>query len=166
MNDKLNVAVDVLLEKLEEQEHAVIETKKMINSLLGMMGENPRFLDADLQHTQKTFRPDMFYGKPLATAAREFLELRGTACFAEDILKGLSQGGFDFEWNEKDRLRNMAISISKNSLVFQKIPNGMIGLLIWYPEAKKKRQKVQNNSEAIEEISEQEEKQEENEQTI
>ena len=147
MNDELNGAVDALLKKLEEQERTVTETKKMINLLLDMMGKNPQFLDSELQQSKNILKVDMFYGKPLATAAREYLEWKGTACKLGEILEGLLQGGFDFGQKGKFKLRNLSVSLSKNSVVFHKLPNGTIGLLSWYPEAKKKRSKVQNNSE-------------------
>jgi len=141
MNEKLSVAVEVLLEKLEEQEKTVIETKKMINSLLHMSGEKPRFIEEELKQTNNVLRPDQFYGKPLATAIRSYLELGGkTARSLDEIFNALRDGGFDFtvnEWKEKDWLRNLSISISKNKVFHRITTNGYIGLLEWYPEVKK-----------------------------
>lgn len=139
MNGHVNKTIGDLLSLLEEYESKAVETKKMINSLREMIGENPMFHDVGIQSSKKSLRADVYYGKPLATAAREFLEWRGSACPVDEILDGLIVGGFDFEWKEKDRLRNLAINISKNTVVFHKLPNGMIGLLTWYPEATKKK---------------------------
>jgi len=145
MDETLSAAIDVLLAKLEEQTRATIETKRTINSLRQMMGEEPLFQDEELQTSPADFspsRPDLYYGKPLATACRDYLERRKRACTAEDILKGLEQGGFDFEstgWREKDRLRSLSISLAKNTAIFHRLPNGTFGLLSWYPEVAKRK---------------------------
>lgn len=155
MNERLVGAIDVLLEQLEEQERSVIETKRMINSLLQRIGKSPRFQDTELERSQNIIQPDMFYGKALATCVREYLEMKGNACTAEEILKGLQLGGFDFvplEWKEKSRLRNVSISIAKNTSYFHRLPNGTFGLLSWYPDLKKpkiKRTKAPEEEEKI-----------------
>jgi hypothetical protein len=145
MDEKLNAAVEVLLRKLEEQTRSVLETKKMINSLRQMMGEEPLFGDSELQATSNgdtLVRPDQYYGKPLSTAVRDYLERRKTACTAEDILKGIAQGAFDFDalgWEPKTRVRSLAITLAKNTAVFHRLPNGTFGLLSWYPEVAKRK---------------------------
>ncbi|HML94726.1 MAG TPA: hypothetical protein PKC29_04775 [Thermodesulfobacteriota bacterium] len=139
MDSKISDAIEVLQAELEEQERNIIKVKETINFLLAKIGKEPRYAGSELNATQISLRPDIFYGKPLATAIREYLEWKGVACKVEEILQGLEEGGFDFEWKEKDRLRNLAINISKNTAVFHKLPNSMIGLLIWYPEAMKKK---------------------------
>lgn len=148
-DEKLSGAIEVLLSKLEEDTRKVVETKKMINSLRGMNGEEPLFHDVDTPQSQNISRPDIFYGKPFSTAARDFLEMKKRACSTEEILRGFEQGGFDFDavgWKEKDRLRSLAISLAKNSAVFHKLPNGTFGLLAWYPDiAKRKTEKDKNH---------------------
>lgn len=148
MDQKLSAAIEVLMEQLEEEITAVNETKKMINALRKRNGEKPLFNDVDLPRSQNISRPDIFYGKPFSTAAREFLDFRRRACSTDEILSGLEQGGFDFEavgWKEKDRLRSLAISLAKNSAIFHRLPNGTFGLLSWYPDmAKPKKEKEKN----------------------
>ena len=146
MDEKLNGAIEVLVEKLREKEREVIEAKKMINSLRHMNGEAPLFSDAQLQDssTVNPSRPDLYYGKPITTACREYLELRKQACQAEEIQRGLEHGGFDFDsqgWKEKDRLRSLSISLAKNSGIFHRLPNGTFGLLAWYPDVRQKERK-------------------------
>ena len=146
MEDKLSGAIEVLLAKLGEQMRTVIETKKLINSLQQMNGESPQFNDAELQATDSgPSRSDMYYGKGPGTACREYLEWRKRACAADEILKGLGQGGFDFKeagWTEEDgRLRSLSILLAKNTAMFHKLPNGTFGLLSWYPEVAKKKAK-------------------------
>jgi hypothetical protein len=83
-------------------------------------------------------RPDEYYGKPFATAARLYLERRRQAVPADEIMRGLEQGSFDFEaqgWPKDDRLRLLALSLSKNTGIFHKLPSGLVGLKDWYPDA-------------------------------
>lgn len=141
MKEKLNAAIEVLEAQLQEQLQQVTETKKMINALLQRIGEEARFADvAAEQVVVGTTRRDAYYGKPLATAVQEYLKRRNQACTAEEILRGLEQGGFDFRplgWRDDDRLRSLAISLAKNSVTFHRLPNGTFGLLGWYPEVGK-----------------------------
>lgn len=151
MNEKLSGAIEALLDELREQQMTVLDTKKMINSLRKRIGEPPLFTDADLQDAEvlNPSRPDLYYGKPLATACREYLELRKQACDAGEILKALSDGGFDFEalgWKDrKTWLRLLSISLAKNTYIFHRLPNGTFGLLTWYPEVAKPKLKRNNN---------------------
>jgi hypothetical protein len=145
-NDALQSAVDALLAKLEVQQKAVAETKKTINNLLHHMDQGPMFDDAEdaaIQSRTLTLRPDQFYGRPLATVAREVLESRGQAMAAPEMIEVLERGGYDFAaqgWKEKDRLRAFTITLAKNNVAFHRLPNGFFGLPKWYPEAVKQRQ--------------------------
>ena len=136
MSDKLRSAVEELVHQLEEQQGEVAETKKMINALCKRMGDKPMFADVATEGINSgPIRADQYYGKALATAAQEFLTRRGQASTAEDIIRGLAEGGFDFSrWTEKDRLRSFTISLSKNSKTFHRLPNGTFGLPAWYPD--------------------------------
>jgi hypothetical protein len=143
MSIKLEEAVQELLETLQNQINQVSETKRAINVLHRTMGKGPMFPDeAPERLGAMKIRPDQFYGRPLATSVQEFLELRKRAtgeqaCDVSEILKALEEGGFDFKaagWRDTDRLRPLSISIAKNTKVFHRLPNGMFGLLVWYPE--------------------------------
>lgn len=140
MSDDLSGAVTVLQRKLDEQLQAASETKKTINMLLKSMGKPPQY--ADTTENSGIIRADQFYGKQFATAASEYLELRKQACQAEEILRGLAEGGYDFEvmgWKDNDRLRSLSISLSKNNVKFHRLKNGSFGLRAWYdPEFLKK----------------------------
>jgi hypothetical protein len=144
---ELSPAVEALRNQAREQEAELNETKKMINSLLRRMGEDPEFPEAEVGQMQirmnGTMRPDQYYGKPFATAAQEYLERRKQACSAEEILRGLEQGGFDFRalgWQDKIRARNVAISLAKNNQKFHKLPNNTFGLPAWYPDVAKREE--------------------------
>lgn len=135
MGDELAPAVAVLRRKLDEQLRAVSETKKLINMLQKSMGLAEPF--QDLSESSGIIRPDQFYGKQFATAASEYLEMRKQACQPDEILKGLAEGGFDFDvmgWRESDRLRSLAISLAKNNVKFHRLKNGSFGLRSWYDE--------------------------------
>lgn len=150
-NEKLASAVEALQEELVSKMQEVAETKKMINALRKRMGEEPLYMDVDTPDAGGTTRPDMYYGKPLSTAARMFLERRKTACLADDIMKGLQAGGFDFSslnWKENDRLRLLAVTLGKNSQTFHRLPNGTVGLLEWYPTVVKKEKSEKEEGKA------------------
>jgi hypothetical protein len=135
MADELAPAVAVLQRKLDEQLRAVGETKKLINMLLKTMGLPEQYPDTG--ESSGIIRPDQFYGKQFATAATEYLEMRKQACQPDDILRGLAEGGFDFDvmgWKESDRLRSLAISLAKNNVKFHRLKNGSFGLRSWYDE--------------------------------
>ena len=135
MSDDLMAAVATLQRKLDEQLQAAASTKKVINMLLETMGKPAQY--PDVGESSGILRADQFYGKPLATAASDYLELRKQACQPDDILRGLVEGGFDFDvlgWKESDRLRSLAISLAKNNAKFHRLKNGSFGLKAWYDE--------------------------------
>ncbi len=115
MKEKFTGAIDALLAQLQEQEREVSETKKVINSLLRRTGEAPMFPDTEPDSSaRKAVRPDMYYGRPLATVTQEYLERLGHAATADEILSGLEAGGFDvsqMSWSDKMKLRNFSISL-------------------------------------------------------
>jgi len=159
MSDKLQAAIEELQTHLDQQIQEVADTKKMINALRKRMGLEPLYADTSVEQAGP-LRPDQFYGKPLATAAQDYLERRKQACTAEEIMRGLEQGGFDFDgtgWKEKDRLRMLAISLAKNNVKFHKLPNNTFGLLAWYDQSvinKRKEERgergKQNGAETVE----------------
>ena len=139
MADELGPAVTALQRKLDEQLQAVADTKRTINMLLKMSGQEALYPDADSERSGSV-RADQFYGKGLATSAAEYLALRKQACQPDEILRGLENGGFDFDvmgWQPDDRLRSLAISLAKNTGTggkFHRLKNGSFGLRNWYDE--------------------------------
>ena len=110
MPDELSPAVAVLQRKLDEQLQAVAETKKIINMLLKSMGKPAQY--ADVAEGSGIIRADQFYGKPLATAAQKYLELRGQACQPNEILRGMLE--YDEEYLKKER-RSDAVPQQRNA---------------------------------------------------
>jgi hypothetical protein len=137
MADELAPAVAALQRKLDEQLQGVADTKRTINMLLKMDGQEPLYADTE-KETSGAVRADQFYGKGLATAAAEYLAIRKQACQPDEILRGLAAGGFDYDmlgWKVDDRLRSLAVSLAKNTGEagkFHRLKNGTFGLRNWY----------------------------------
>jgi hypothetical protein len=159
MSTELQGAIGVLVKRIEQKAQELAESKKMVNALCREEGLEPLYLDSDLAVTGVSGLPslksDQFYRKSPITAAREYLELRGTAVPLEEILDGLTRGGFDFEnqkWTDELRLKNLGISLGKNSGIFHRLPNKTWGLTKKYGiKPDKKAGKDDGKSEATEE---------------
>lgn len=161
MNDEFALAIATLRSHLQKQELEVKSTKRLINQLCQRAGEPVMFPDAESDDpvSLASMRRDRFYGMPLATAIREYLEMRraqGPAT-VNDIYSALVAGGYKFEAkNEVNAKRSLYISLAKNSVTFHKLPGktdetAVFGLLEWYPNAKandeqKKGKKLKKNS--------------------
>ncbi|MGB6483276.1 MAG: hypothetical protein WBE86_07290 [Candidatus Acidiferrales bacterium] len=135
-HEKIAGAIEVLQDQLNGLVQQVADQKRMINSLRASIGETPLYNDVVVENVAAGGgRPDEFYGQPLSTCVRVYLERRKQACTALDILAGLQNGGFDFDaagWKEKDRLRILAVTLAKNTKAFHRLPNGTFGLVSWY----------------------------------
>lgn len=156
MSNELEGAIAVLVKRIEQKAQELADSKKMVNSLCREAGIDPMYLDADLAVTGVSGLPslqsDQFYRKSPITAAREYLELRGTAVPLEEILDGLIRGGFDFEhqgWTDELRLKNLGISLGKNSGIFHRLPNKTWGLTKKYGIKDKKAAKDNGKTEVV-----------------
>src|SRR5262245_46038896 len=111
MSESLRKAIEELQEQLEVKLKEAASLKLTINMLAKQVGEPPPYEEAEPESikTGKALRSDVFFGKSAITASREFLEYKHVPCKPEEILEGLTKGGFDFEnfgWkDEKVRLR-------------------------------------------------------------
>ncbi len=145
MSENLKRAIDELQQQLGVKLGEVSSLKQTVNMLSKQIGEPAPYPDVEPEavKTGKPLRTDVFFGKSPLTAAREYLEYKNHPLSAQDILDGLLKGGFDaaaFGWkDEKMVLKNLAISLSKNSAMFQKLPNESFGLVKWYPELPKQK---------------------------
>ena len=137
--DKIHAQIDIL-------EDQITKKKEAINMLYELEGEAIMYPDVANDHSKAplAFRSDQFFGRPMATAAREILEQRATrnlgAISLDELYDAMKAGGFDFE-NKNDQIakRNLAITLAKNP-AFMRVPaNGFIGLTQWYPNVKKKK---------------------------
>jgi hypothetical protein len=158
MESGYDVAIESLKKELEQIEKKASEIKSTINKLSALADKPQPYADAELTTFSHSvaLRPDQFFGRGLSTAVREFLKIRGSACTAQEILEGLKAGGFEIpeDWQEKHYLKNLAISLSKNSndFVYVKQSNAY-GLWEFYPERvrEKKKSSRSNGSEKTEE---------------
>jgi hypothetical protein len=162
MSDNLSVAIDAMVEQINAKLTEVSELKRATNTLCKVAGVDPMYPDEDQDSTGPSFRmkADEYYGKPFSTAAKMYLQRRRTAVSAEDIMRGLEQGSFDYdalEWKPETRLRAVASSLAKNTAIFHKLPSGLFGLKEWYPEAierKKTKKDATNDEQKDEAVSE------------
>lgn len=154
MSDHLLKTIEEFEHKLAEQISLVTATKRLINQLCEAAKIPARYPDIDLSHgagPSLAIRSDQFYGQPQASCVREILEMRkalnkGPATINE-IYSALVDGGFAFDTkNDENAKRGLRISITKNTALFHKLPNGKIGLLAWYPNAKAGKTKKDQDS--------------------
>jgi hypothetical protein len=143
MSDHLRLAIADLELKLAEQLKTVAKTKAGINQLAELAGIPAPYADIEEVSAGAAIRPDQFYGQALHTAMRNYLEWRGKArgpATVNEIFEVLKAGGYQFETkNDDNSKRIIRITLTKNSIVFHKLPNGSYGLLAWYPNAKPKK---------------------------
>jgi hypothetical protein len=146
--------LEEMIEKIRVRETELINMKRAANTWFRGEGEEPPYPDADEATAggPHRMRADLFYGKPFAQAAKTYLQMRKQAVPAEEVVRALEQGGFDFEgagWKGEDRLRIVSMSMAKNTAQFHRLPSGTYGLPEWYEEAitKKKAAKKDNKDE-------------------
>lgn len=146
MSSSLRAAIKELQTQVDQKVSELANLKRTVNLLCANLGETPVYADIEQPGagSSRAISAHEFYGKSPIVAARVYLEMVGEPVPVEEILDALARGGFDFEdqgWEEKSRLRALAISLSKNTAIFHKLPNGTYGLLKWYPEKAKKSSK-------------------------
>jgi len=146
MSENIKKTVLELQQHLQSIEDEAADTKRTINSLCKKMGAPILYTDVDTRSAIATgaVRPDQYYGKALATVAREILEARqamnlGPASVAE-LYDKMVEGGYVFDTNNADNAKRvLRISLTKNSTMFHKLPGGAYGLLSWYPAVRNTR---------------------------
>jgi hypothetical protein len=144
MNEEVKATIARLMKELKNQVQEVSDTKRVINRLSRTAGVDPPFPDAEPESLEgSSIRPDEYYGQPLGKSVQDFIKRHGTACTPEQIVSGLVSGGFDFDlqgWigGKGDRARAMGSALAKNPAVFHRLPTGLWGLTVNYPEAAKR----------------------------
>ena len=147
MREEFKPAIEALQADLADLERQAAETKQVINRLCTRAGIEPLYPDASASSTATpgSLRSDSFYGKAITTAVREYLEMRRSAGLGpaspREIYEALDKGGYTFETKDAtNALISLRSTIRKNSSIFHRLPNGVYGLLSWYPNAKSQRQ--------------------------
>ncbi len=134
-------SIAALQRKLHLQEGQVADTKRLINLLRQEAGEPPLYAEhISSGEGVSAIRPDQYYGRPLATVIREYLQMRRTSqlgtASVNEIYEALKKGGYSFQAkNDENCKRGLQISLSKNQ-IFHRIPNGTWGLSEWFPTAR------------------------------
>jgi hypothetical protein len=141
------LAVSRTIEMVQGQirglESDLSEKKRMVNSLCSLIGRPAMYANTEpVGGSAVGIRADEFYSRPLATVVRSILEKRQAiglgAASLDELYEAMVQGGFRFEAkNDGTAKRSLSVSLAKNNTTFHRVPNGHIGLLEWYPDAKK-----------------------------
>jgi hypothetical protein len=148
--DAMQKAIDLVLAKLREQEAQVTETKIAVNALCKVAGLPIMFPDTGTAPgATASFRSDQFYGQPLTSVVRDILNARKAqnlgAASINEIYDAMTAGGYKFDTaSVENAKRVLRISLTKNSAVFHKLPNGDYGLREWYPNLKESKPKATN----------------------
>jgi hypothetical protein len=157
--EHIHKTIEVANERIRQLEAEAIKHKKLVNQLCAFANMEPQYGDADLQTegvASLTVKRNSFFGRPLSTCVREFLEMRQKATLGpaslDEIFGALKTGGFDLEQistkSDTDQKRGLSIMLGKNSQTFIRLPNDDWGLQEWYPDYKdKKRKKAEANKE-------------------
>ena len=140
-----------LVAKIDERLKPIQNDMRMVNALCAHAKLPPHYPDVEAQSSKRSFviRRDQYVGKPLASAVREFLAMRGAsdrggigAATVNEIFDALLAGGYvpDTE-DEQNAKRGLRIALTKNSQTFYRVAQrgdaaGAYGLLEWYPNAK------------------------------
>lgn len=145
MSEAVLQTIELVRAQVGALEQDLAEKKRMVNSLCKLINQPPFYSHVD-EVTEQTagIRNDEFYGQPLASVVRSILVKRkaassGAATVGE-IYAAMCQGNFNFETDVAENAkRNLRISLTKNSTLFHKLPNGRYGLREWYPNLKERR---------------------------
>ena len=149
MNENLDRTISDLMKMIETTEGELAENKRVVNRLCKMNGRQPVYAESAAASgaTINSIRRDQWYGQPISTAIREYLTMRrvgdqgpGTV---NEIYDALIQGGFRFETKDDENAkRALRISLTKNTSIFHRMPDGKTyGLLEWYPDVKVRKER-------------------------
>lgn len=148
-SEEFTPAIRRLQQDIQAKEAEILGLKQTVNTLSGYAGMPPVY--SNLENTPSaelgSLRRDQFFGVPLATAVKDYLNMRGDpkaggvgAATVNEIFAALKEGGFAFDAkNDENAKRGLRISLAKNVSAFRKVPGageGAFGLADWYPAAK------------------------------
>jgi hypothetical protein len=155
MSEHIIKTIEDLATQIAEREAEVVRLKKTVNDLCRLANAEPKYGGNELETSGSStaLRSDQFYGRPLATVIREYLQIRrargqGPAS-PNAIYDALVSGGYVFETKvEENAKRGLRESLTKNP-IFHRLPNnGDYGLLEWYPNAKSEKESKSKKGDA------------------
>jgi hypothetical protein len=147
-DESMTPAINKLAEEIKRHEDAANDLKRTVNKLCEFAGRGPMYVISDTQKLNLgAMRRDQFFGVAMATAVKQFLDMRGDpktggmgAATVGEIFEALQQGGFDFQTrNEDNAKRGLRASLSKNTRDFTRVAgqgDAAYGLREWYPAVK------------------------------
>jgi hypothetical protein len=141
MDESLEKAIQALKQRVEQKAKELMDAKKAVNQVCISMGEKPIYeTTGDEIGLSSDLKGHEYYMKPLATVITNILERRGEQngpMTVKEIYEQMKAGGYLFETkNDENAMRNIRISMAKNTQTFHKLPNGKFGLLKWFPDLK------------------------------
>lgn len=148
-SDEFSPAIRRLQQDITSKESEILGLKKTVNTLCGYAKMPTIYSNLDVSSGAdiSTLRRDQFFGIALATAVKDYLNMRGDpksggmgAATVNEIFGALKEGGYGFDAKSEDNAkRGLRISLSKNVTAFRKVPGsgeGAFGLAAWYPASK------------------------------
>ena len=147
MSEHVLQTIEDLKREISKIEIDLSEKKRMANFLSKSMAGGDEIYPVESADNSNVLLPtkgDEYYGKSATSAVRLILEARkstlGPATVAE-LYETLVKGGYQFETDSPVNAKNsLRVSLSKNSGIFHKLPNGKYGLVKWYDRIKPKKQ--------------------------
>jgi len=141
MADDILNTIEALTTRAKAKEEEANKLKKLVNELCAEAGMPIRFETVTESRDVASIRSDQFYGLPLTTAIRNYLEIRKAsglgAATVIDIYRAIRDGGYKFDTKNEDNARiGVGNALRKTSAIFHRLPNGQYGLLGWYPSAR------------------------------
>ena len=148
MSDILSSTYEFYEKKLQALFDDVSETKKMLNRLAKDLGrDSVPYPDVAPEGTSTSskIKAGQFFSKPLATAVREYLEIRREAVEWPEIVKALREGSFDLAKTRQGE-DDARMTILRNTANFVLIGDNHFGLKSWYPKLKKDKETAKADS--------------------
>lgn len=143
MSTTLERAISELQEKLQIKLNEAADIKKTINNICSQIGKPQIYADVAAENAvqgQLRIRPDQFVGKPLATAIKEYLKIKGKAATSDEIFRALKGGGLEFSGGKESiKMRNLRISLYKNPDIHYIKGSNTFGLAVNYGINKRKK---------------------------
>jgi len=147
-DEKVQSALEVLMDRVVRSEAATADLKRAVNALASSEGMQPIYQEvSEPSRVGVSVRPDEFANQTTpSSAARAFLKLRGHAATVDDIYDAITRGGFGCSKDVKDTKAAIRIALGKDPSM-KRLPNGSYGLLEWYPALKREREAEEEQAE-------------------
>ena len=132
---------------LERKRNGLVDAVNVLRDKAGLPPREPTGPNgggggssASTDGAASTLRSDQFYGKRMGAAAREYLEMRKASgegpAKPRAIYEALKAGGYEFRGKDESNQMVVLRTTLRKSPVFHKLPNGLWGLMAWYPAVK------------------------------